>query len=83
MNTLKKKGIGGVKLGKERIWSLAYADDMVLVAKNREALLSMMGVFKDFVKDRGLAVNTEKTKVLVFNKKGKKGKKIWKWGERD
>lgn len=29
----------GIKIGSNRIWSLAYADDLVLLAKNREALL--------------------------------------------
>lgn len=35
---LEKRGIGGVALGAKRIWSLAYADDMVLLAKNKIAL---------------------------------------------
>lgn len=32
---LEKRGIGSIKLRKERVWSLAYADDIVLLAKNR------------------------------------------------
>lgn len=35
----ERKGMGGIKLRKERIWSLAYADD-ILLTKNREALLA-------------------------------------------
>lgn len=76
----EKKGIGGIKLGKDRIWSLAYADDMVLLVKNREALLGMMEAFKSFCKDRGLILNTEKTKLLIFNKKEKEA---WRWGGRE
>lgn len=34
---MEKRGIGGIKLGRERIWTLAYADDLVIVAKSREA----------------------------------------------
>lgn len=30
---LAKRGIGEIAVKKERVWSLAYADDMVLVAK--------------------------------------------------
>lgn len=75
----EKKGIGGIKLGKERIWSLAYADDMVLLAKNREALLGMMEAFKSFCTDRELILNTEKTKLLIFNKKESDRKEKWKW----
>lgn len=43
---LVKREIGGIAVGKERVWSLAYADDMVLVAKNREVLLDMMDTLK-------------------------------------
>ncbi|XP_071582471.1 uncharacterized protein [Temnothorax nylanderi] len=79
---LEKRGIGGVELGGVRVWSLAYADDMVLVAKNRKALLDMMSMLKRFLKERKLELNTEKTKVLVFNSKGKRGRMTWKWGEK-
>lgn len=34
--------VEGVTVGKERIWSLAYADDMVLLAKNQEGMKEMM-----------------------------------------
>lgn len=47
---------------------------MVLLEKNRDALLSMIGSFKSFCKDKGLMLSTEKTKVLIFNKK----KEMWK-----
>lgn len=56
---------------------------MVLLAKNREALIGMMEAFKSFCKDRGLTVNTEKTKILIFNKRGRKRKIIWKWGGKE
>lgn len=35
---LEKRGIGDIKLGKERIWSLAYTDDLML-AKNKKVLI--------------------------------------------
>lgn len=38
---LKERKIGGIKLGKDKIWTLAYAD-MVIVAKNRTVMLDMM-----------------------------------------
>lgn len=66
-NYFEKRGIGGIKLGKNRIWFLAYAGDMVVVTKNTDALLDMMEAFKSFCKDRGLILNTEKTKVLIFS----------------
>ena len=41
--SFKAMNIGGVKIRNERIWSLAYADVIVLVGENREALIVMIG----------------------------------------
>jgi len=38
---LKKREIGGIRVGRFRFWSLAYADNVVLIAKNREAMQDM------------------------------------------
>jgi len=48
---LGKRGIGGVGIGNKRIWNLAYADDIVLVAKNSEAMIDMMLTLKSFLKE--------------------------------
>jgi len=45
---LEKRGVGGISIGNKRISSLAYEDDMVFLAKNKEALKDMMDVLKDF-----------------------------------
>jgi len=50
----KKRGIEGVKIGKERVWNLAYADDIVLLAMNKEAMKDMLVTFGNFVKARKL-----------------------------
>jgi len=39
---LERRGIGGIGIGSQRLWDLAYVDDIVLIAKNREAMLDMM-----------------------------------------
>jgi len=72
---LEKRGIGGVGIGNCRVWNLAYADDLVLLAKNREAMLDMMLTLKIFLKDRDMEINTEKSKMLVFNRKRREKKK--------
>lgn len=37
-----KRKIGGIEVGKIRVWNLAYADDFVVIAKNRETLIDMI-----------------------------------------
>lgn len=72
---MKEKGIDRVSIDKEGVSSLAYANDMVIVAKNRDALMGMMEALRKFIKKNGFELNTEKTKVLTFNKKGKRKRK--------
>lgn len=79
----RRREIGGLKLEKERIWSLAYADDLVLMAKNREALRDMLDTLRKFLKDRKLVLNVNKTKIVVFNKIGKTKKEKWMWENRE
>lgn len=76
---LEERNVGSIALGKDRIWSLEYADDMVFLAKNREALLDMMDIIGRFFRTRKLRVCTEKTKVLVFNKGKNEKREMWKW----
>lgn len=78
-SVLEKRGIGGVKIGEKRIWNLAYADDIVLLAKNKEALSDMMDTFRNFLEKKKLELCVEKSKVLVFNRKGKERKDRWNW----
>jgi len=59
---------------------LAYVDDIILVADNREEMQDKMGSFRKFLKERKLKLSVEKSKLLVFNRKRKeKKKKNGKW----
>lgn len=72
-------------LGKERVWFFAYADDIVLLAKNKEALEDMMETMKRFLKERDMILSTDKTRVVIFNEvnnKGKKGIKNLLWDKK-
>jgi len=80
---LERRGIGGVGIDNKRIWNLAYADDVVLLAKNREAMLDMMATLKIFLKDRRMELNTEKSKMLIFNRKGREKKEEWLWNKKE
>ncbi len=59
---------GGVVMGRYKIFLLAYADDMVIVARPAEELQSMIDhVSKYFIKKK-LIMNVEKSKLMVFRK---------------
>ncbi|XP_011859641.1 PREDICTED: uncharacterized protein LOC105557104, partial [Vollenhovia emeryi] len=54
-------------------------NDMVILAKNRVAAVDMMKTLERFLRERRLALNTEKTKIMVFSKGGKEKKVKWNW----
>ncbi|OXU18573.1 hypothetical protein TSAR_007230 [Trichomalopsis sarcophagae] len=78
----KERNIGGVKIGEIRIWSLAYADDIVMLTENREGLVDMCDSLKRLLRNRKLILSTEKTKVLVFNKGKNSKKEKWFWEDK-
>ena len=54
-------------IGELQLFLLPYADDAVLFAKSKEALLqSMLIDLEIYFKQWGLTVNTSKAKVMVF-----------------
>ena len=65
---------GGIVVGNAKVWSLAYADDIVLIANKEEELKAMMKRLEHFLDRRKLNLNVEKSKVMVF-KKGEEKKK--------
>jgi len=56
---MKKEQTGGVIIGKEKFWSLTYAD-MVLVARNEEDLKGMLKRFRKYLSRKKLTLNVEK-----------------------
>lgn len=79
---MKRGQVGGIVVGKEKFWTIMYADDIVLLAKSEAELKEMMKRFKKFLEKKGLILSPEKSKVLVFEKgKGAKRKREWKWEE--
>jgi hypothetical protein len=57
-------------LNNMKISHLLYADDMVLLARSEEDIQKSVNSVDKFCKDWGLQVNTDKSKVMVFNTKG-------------
>jgi len=57
---LRKKQEGSMVVGKEKFWSITYADDIVLVAKSEEELKSMIRRLKKYIDKKGLILSPEK-----------------------
>jgi len=71
---------GGVKLGEEKVYSLLYADDMVLMAEEEEGMRSVIERLEGYLEEKRLEVNVRKTKVMRFRKGGGKlRKRVWRW----
>lgn len=81
---LERGQAGGVVIGNVKIWLLAYADDIVLLAKSPEEMKEMMRRMKRYLEKRDLVLNTNKSKLMVFKKeRGTKKKEKWKWGDKE
>ena len=63
---------GGVRLGERKIYSLSYADDMVLMAEDEEGMKAMIMRLEGYLGRKRLEVNVYKTKIIVFKKGVKK-----------
>lgn len=59
------------------LFILLYADDAVLFAKSPQALQDMLDRLHDYSSAWGLKVNTEKTKIMIFEKGRKTGANIF------
>ncbi len=53
-----------------QLFMLAFADDLALIAGSCQALQALMTCFEGFCKTNNLAINTDKTKVMLVNCKG-------------
>ena len=65
------KDIAVPSLNGRRVTHLLWADDLVLLALNKEALQKQLNILHDYCNEWGLSVNMKKTAVMVFNKTGK------------
>jgi len=61
---------GGIRVGEERVYSLTYADDMVLLAEEEGEMRSMLIRLERYLEKKGLELNEGKTKVLRFREGG-------------
>lgn len=54
------------KIGEESIYTLAYADNVVLLVKEEDEMRSMIGRLKEYIDRKGLELNVGKTKIMKF-----------------
>lgn len=78
--TLKNWQSGGVVIGCTKIFSLAYADDMALLADRPSEMKEMLGTLYRYTKRKGLIINAEKCKIIKFSPKGVSSTHEWKCG---
>ena len=55
-----------------------YADDLVIFSSSREGLKKSLDASVDFFSKWNLNINYDKTKCITFNKRGDKGKHVFK-----
>ena len=60
----------GCKLGLLRVNIIAYADDIVLLANNKENLSKLYESFKLKIRSMGLVINQNKSKCMIFKREG-------------
>jgi len=78
---MKKGCWGGIRLLEGRVYTLAYEDDLVLLAEEEEGMRSMLARLEGYIRGKGLEVNREKTKILRFRRGGGRKRKVRWWWE--
>jgi hypothetical protein len=59
----------GIKIGKEQLNILAYADDIALIGKNEIEIRKLFVEMENIVRKFGLRINQEKTKYMMVERK--------------
>ena len=60
-------------------WELLYADDLVVIAETENDLIKRLNEWKDFVENRGMRVNMNKTKFMIIKERQKITQKAVRW----
>lgn len=65
-NKLNSSGLG-ISLGPHNISSIFFADDLVIVAKNKDALDTLLGIARTYFESHRLQISSSKTKIMTFD----------------
>lgn len=74
---LRANQLGGIVMGRSKIFSLAFADDIVIMAESAADLKDMIKATQRFACKMEITINTDKTKVLTFSKGAQASKVDW------
>lgn len=78
--SFRNQTCGGIVIGKIKIYLLAYADDIVLLADRPSELAEMLRVLQRYCERKDMVINVDKSKVQRFCNGGKMSKIRWKYG---
>ena len=62
-------------VGRNKFWTLAYADDIVLLAYEEKEMKKIMRRLEKYLDRKKLQLNEENSKIMVFRKGGRKKRK--------
>ena len=68
---LQTSDLSGLKLQDITLILLLFADDMVIFGEDQNDLQNSLNMLSEYCERWGLEVNTDKTKVMVFRKRGR------------
>jgi len=60
-------------------WELLYADDLAVIAETEDDLIKRLNEWKDFMENRGMRINMNKTKVMISGEWQKVMQKAVRW----
>jgi hypothetical protein len=66
------QGEGRSVVGREKVWNLTFADDLVIGAKSEREIKEMINSLEKYVRKKKREVNVEKTKMTAFKKENGK-----------
>ncbi|XP_071052447.1 uncharacterized protein [Onthophagus taurus] len=76
---LGKGQMGGLVVGGRKVHMLAYADDIVVMAREAVEMKEMIKTLEKYFRGKGLEVNVGKTRMMKFCKGGRKRTENWRW----
>jgi hypothetical protein len=63
------QGEGRSVVGREKVWNLAFANNLVIVAKSEREIKEMMNSLEKYVRKKKREVNVEKTKMTAVQER--------------